>query len=58
MELLLSGGVVINDMTVAGKQVFIGYKTFETYRSAGMDLGRAYSHFRTEAVPEAVSKSC
>ena len=58
MELFPACGVIINDVTIARKPVFIGYKSFKAYGTAGMDLAGANADLGTEAVTEAVGKPC
>ena len=58
MELLLSGCVVINYLSMSVKLVFVGYKSLKSYRASCMDLACADSDLCAKSVSESIGKSC
>ena len=58
MELLLSGCVVINYLSMSVKLVFVGYKSLKSYRASCLDLACADSDLCAKSVSESIGKSC
>ena len=56
MEAASARCIIADDMAVAEKSVFISDKTFQTYRSPGVDFTRTDSHLCAESVTESVGK--
>ena len=50
-------GIIADDLAVSAKEVFVGHKTLETDRTAGMQLAGADADLGAEAVAESVSKA-
>ena len=49
--------IITNDMPVAADQIFIGHQSFQTDRSARMDLSGRNADLSAESVAEAAAES-